>query len=69
MAAKARTYLDGGTSLVWVVWPGRREIEVWRAGRSVGPVAVLTMQDTLDGEEVVPDFAYPVADVFADPLG
>lgn len=69
LAAKARTYLDGGTRLVWVVWPDRREIDVWRAGRSVGPVAVLTAQDALQGEDVVPGFAYPVAAVFADPLG
>lgn len=69
MAAKARTYLDGGTSLVWVVWPGRKEIEVWRAGRSVGPVGVLTVSDTLDGEDVVPGFQYAVTAVFADPLG
>jgi len=69
MAAKARTYLDGGTRLVWVVWPDRRQVDVWHRGRSVGPVAVLTVDDTLDGEDVVPGFAHPVAAVFADPLG
>ncbi len=69
MAAKARTYLDGGTRLVWVVWPDWRQVDVWHAGRSVGPAAVLTVDDTLDGEDVVPGFAHPVAAVFADPLG
>jgi Uma2 family endonuclease len=69
MAAKARTYLDGGTPLVWVVWPDRRQVDVWHAGRSVGPVAMLTVDDTLNGEDVVPGFAHPVAAVFADPLG
>jgi Uma2 family endonuclease len=69
MAAKARTYLNGGTNLVWVVWPGRQQIDVWRAGRSVGPAAVLDVGDPLDGEDVVPGFSYPVAEVFADPLG
>jgi len=68
MAAKARTYLDGGTRLVWIVWPEREGIDVWRAGRSVGPAAVLTVDDMLDGEAVIPGFVYPVADVFADPL-
>ncbi|HEY8744853.1 MAG TPA: Uma2 family endonuclease [Chloroflexota bacterium] len=68
MAAKARTYLDGGTSLVWVVWPDRQQVDVWRAGRSVGPVAVLNVGDMLDGEDVVPGFTYLVAEVFADPL-
>ncbi len=69
MAAKARTYLDGGTRLVWVVWPDRQQVDVWRAGRGVGPAAVLTVDDTLDGADVVPGFAHPVAAVFADPLG
>jgi Uma2 family endonuclease len=68
MAAKARTYLDGGTRLVWVVRPDQRQIDVWRAGRSVGPVAVLGVDYTLDGEDVVPGFTYPVAAIFADPL-
>ncbi len=69
MAAKARTYLDGGARLVWVVWPGRQRVDVWRSGRTVGPSAVLTIDDTLDGEDVIPGFTYPVAGVFADPLG
>ena len=68
MAAKARTYLDGGTRLVWIVWPDRRQIDVWRSGRTVGPAAALHASDTLDGEDVIPGFAYLVASVFADPL-
>ena len=27
MAAKARTYLDGGARLVWIVWPDREQID------------------------------------------
>ena len=68
MAAKARTYLDGGTLLVWIVWPDRQQVDVWRVGRSVGPAAVLDAGDTLDGETVLPGFSYPVADLFTDPL-
>ena len=68
LAAKARRYLRGGTRLVWVVWPDRREIDVWRTGDHTYPSAVLTDHDRLDGNDVVPDFVYPVADVFADPL-
>ncbi len=30
MAAKARRYLHGGTRLVWVLWPERQEVDVWR---------------------------------------
>jgi Uma2 family endonuclease len=32
LAAKARRYLDAGVRLVWVIWPARREVDVWRAG-------------------------------------
>jgi len=69
MAAKALRYLLGGTRLVWVVWPERREIDVWRRTDVDQPGTILGLADALDGEKVVPGFTYPVADVFADPLG
>lgn len=68
MAAKARLYLRGGTRLVWMIWPGRQQIDVWRAGHMSGPVATLGSGDRVDGEDIVPGFSYPVAEVFADPL-
>lgn len=68
LAAKARLYLSGGTRLVWVVWPSSGHVDVWRAGNEGAPAAVLKAGDALDGEDVVPGFAYPVAAVFADPL-
>jgi len=74
MATKARTYLRGGTRLVWVVWPRSAHIDVWRVARADGPdnllapAATLHLGDALDGEDVVPGFMYPVTDVFADPL-
>lgn len=69
MAAKARLYLRGGTRTVWIVWPGRHEIDVWRAGHTNEPARTLVGDDVLDGEDVVPGFTYPVAAVFVDPLG
>ena len=71
LAAKARTYLRGGTRLVWVVWPQSAHIDVWRAGGPdtlLAPAATLHLGDALDGEDIVPGFMYPVTDVFADPL-
>ena len=68
MAAKARTYLRAGTLLVWVVWPQSGHVDVWRQHVPTGPSHVLAMGGSLDGEEIVPGFAYPVADLFADPL-
>ena len=32
MDTKARIYLRGGTRLVWVVWPARTQVDVWRPG-------------------------------------
>ncbi len=68
MAAKARLYLSGGTRLVWVIWPERRRIDVWRPGIA-GPAMMLNVDDTLDGGDVILGFSYSVADVFANPLG
>jgi len=34
MKAKAERYLAGGTALVWVVWPKRRQVDVWRPNSS-----------------------------------
>ena len=34
-----------------------------------GPVRALSVNDSLDGEDVVPGFSYSVAELFRDPLG
>ena len=62
MAAKAKTYLTFGTRLVWVIWPRYRRVDVWHPGDAV-PVP-LGIGDTLDGEDVVPGFTFPVARLF-----
>lgn len=64
MAAKVLQWLAGGTPLVWLVWPIRQEVEIRRAGGDM-PVATLTIADSLDGEDVVPGFVYPLAELFA----
>ena len=63
MAAKARIYLGGGTRLVWVVWPKRQEVDIWRPGDLLSS-GTLRAGDSLDGEDVVPGFAHPVTDLF-----
>lgn len=65
MRRKARLYLDAGTQLVWIVWPKRREIDVWEASNVQRQVKTLCLDDTLDGGSVLPGFTYPVADIFA----
>jgi Uma2 family endonuclease len=64
MKAKAALYLSGGTRLVWVIWPNRRQVEVWHAGEVPRSVP-LGVGDILDGGDVVPGFFHPVADIFS----
>jgi Uma2 family endonuclease len=65
MADKARLYLAAGVKLVWIVWPDSQQVDVWRPGSDV-PVATLTAVDALNGLDVLPAFAHPVADLFTD---
>ncbi len=67
MDAKAALYIDGGTRLVWIVWPEGERIDVWRS-RDHTPT-ILRTGDMLDGEDVVVDFLHPVDDIFTDDLG
>lgn len=61
MAIKARRWRERGVRLVWVVWPRRREIDVWQPG--VPEPQTLTAAEMLDGGAVVPGFSIPVAQV------
>lgn len=61
LTAKAAEYLDGGARLVWIVNPASRQVQVHRPGVSA---ARLTERDVLDGGDVVPGFALPVARLF-----
>jgi len=59
---KVAVWLEYGTRLVLVVNPRRRTVAVHRVG---APVRVLTENDTLDGEDVVPGWTLPVRALFA----
>ena len=63
LAAKAIRYLAGGTALVWVVWPKTRAVDVWHA-EDRQPSTTLDIEDSFDGEDVVPGFTYPLAALF-----
>ncbi|MGQ9626393.1 MAG: Uma2 family endonuclease [Anaerolineae bacterium] len=54
-------YLRAGTRLVWVVQPATKTVTEYR---SFSQVRVLTEEDTLEGGEVLPGFACPVAEIF-----
>ncbi len=62
MGAKAQLYLRFGTRLVWVIWPRYKRVDVWRTGDDTP--TPLGVDDTLDGEDVVPGFTYPIARLF-----
>ena len=59
--AKVADWLSAGCWLVWVVDPVRRTARVYRAD---GTESLLTDRDALDGEEVLPGFACPLASMF-----
>jgi Uma2 family endonuclease len=59
---KVAEYLEAGTRLAWVVYPQTQKIVVYRPSADV---QMLSVGDTLEGGDVVPGFACPVAEVFA----
>jgi Uma2 family endonuclease len=65
MAVHVALYLRAGSRLVWVVDTKRQTITVHRPS---GEPVVLGIDDELSGEDVLPEFQYRVAHVFADGL-
>ncbi len=61
---KVAEWLEHGTRLVFVVNPRRRSVAVHRPTL---PVRILTEDDVLDGEDVVPGWTLPVRDLFKQP--
>jgi Uma2 family endonuclease len=62
LMVKVANYLAAGT-VVWVVFPERKEVEVYAPGQ---PVRIFGVDDTLDGGNVLPGFKLPVKDVFPE---
>ncbi len=56
-------YFENGTSLVWVIHPDEQYVLVYH---SPSPDCLLRLDDSLDGEAVVPGFSLPVAELFAE---
>lgn len=62
---KVWTYLQGGTRLVWAVYPKSKVVDVYRlASENQLAVEKLTTDDMLDGGEALPGFMLPVKDIF-----
>jgi Uma2 family endonuclease len=59
LRTKLYHYLAAGM-VVWVVYPETEEVEIHQVGRAP---QVLTIDDTLNGGEVLPGFSLPVRDI------
>ena len=58
---RVRDYLEAGTKQVWVLWPNRRAVSIYRPHadtRELGPEALL------DGGDILPGFSVTVGDLF-----
>ncbi len=60
LLGKVADWLSAGTRLVWVIDPERRLARVYRAD---GAEAIVTAEQALQGEDVVPGFACPLATI------
>lgn len=63
LGAKAWLWLRRGARLVWVVWPERKELDVWTPGQETP--RTLHLGDTVEGGDVLPGFTLSLADLFA----
>ena len=61
VVGKALAYLDAGTRCVWVLEPISKTVTVYK---SETDIKTLTREDTLTGNDVVPGFSCPVAQLF-----
>jgi Uma2 family endonuclease len=63
MRRKAAYYLENGSRMVWLVFPEKRQIEVYSEN---GDLKILDENDSLDGGNVMPGFTMPVPAVFEE---
>src|SRR5262245_53507087 len=63
MARKRHDYFAAGVRLVWQIDPDARTVSAYTAPE---PPTVLAEADTLDGGAVLPGFALPLRDLFAE---
>lgn len=62
MLAKVHDWLSAGCRAVWVVDPEAQTVSVYR---SEGEKVVWDVSDELTGNDIIPDFRLPVAEIFA----
>lgn len=62
---KINLYQEGNIRLLWIIWPDKKQVDVYEQGIKT-PIATLTINDLLEGGEVIPGFSMPVAALFED---
>ena len=55
-------YMRGGVKLSWLIIPSKKLVEIYRPGQAHPDI--LGIDDTLDGEDIIPGFRLPIADLF-----
>lgn len=61
ISTKVEDYLSSGSRLVWIVYPKRKVVVVYRANNMV---SFLHEPEELDGEDVIPNFRLPLDKIF-----
>jgi len=62
VAEKIQEYLAAAFPLVWVIYPRARTVHVYRPGH---PTVMLTENDNITGDPIIPGFACPVREFFS----
>ena len=65
MENKVAEYLEAGSKLVWLVYPEREVIHVYKAGEVV-TAQILKSSDIITGEDVIAGFACQVSEFFEE---
>lgn len=60
---KVEKYLSAGSRLVWLIYPKTKLAQVFRANNVI---SLLRESDALDGEDVLPGFHLPLAELFGN---
>lgn len=59
--SKVIDYLEAGTQLVWLIYPRTQTVTVYR---SLTKIDIFTIEDTLDGGDLLPGFSVSLKEIF-----
>ena len=63
ISTKVEDYLSSGSRLVWIVYPKRKVVVVYRRSNTI---SFLHETDELDGEDVIPNFRISLEKIFGN---